>query len=349
MRRLACCTVAAFVTVSIPRLSRADETPESLISQGVALRRAGKDAQAQGYFQRAYDLAHTPRSAAQLALVELALKDYFHAERHFSEALANSQDAWIRAQKKTLESSRREARKHLGELHIHGLPPGGAIEVSTDDAPAGEPAALDAQDTVWLPEGSVIVKATAPSYKPSSKTFAVKANERSDWQLNLEATPREPAEGRLQVAGNQLTPKDEPPVTPLVTPPVTTDGSSPAASEDSGRALRYTGVAVAAVGVGAVVTGFVLRSMATSKMDRINKASANMQIYDPADGNWQTLDKASIGLFIGGGAAILGGAALFIFNRDTSVEQATTTSASSKLTFAFSGSPRQAFILQGRF
>jgi len=337
------------VRVGTPRLSRADETPESLISQGVALRRAGKDAQAQGYFQRAYDLAHTPRSAAQLALVELALKDYFHAERHFSEALANSQDAWIRAQKKTLESSRREARKHLGELRIHGLPPGGTLEASTEDAPAGEAVALDAQDTVWLPEGSVIVKASAPSYKPASKTFAVKGSDKSDWQLNLEAAPLAPTERRPQVSANELTPKDEPAANSMVTPPAANEGASAASSGDSHRALRYTGVAVTTVGLGAVVTGFVLRSMATSKMDRINKASANMQIYDPADGNWQTLDKASVGLFIGGGAAILGGLALYLFNRDASVEQTSTAAAGSKLTFAFSGSLHDAFIVQGRF
>src|SRR5947208_347598 len=46
---------------------------EALIREGVALRRAGSDVRALPLFQKAHEIAHTPRTAAQLGLVEFAL------------------------------------------------------------------------------------------------------------------------------------------------------------------------------------------------------------------------------------------------------------------------------------
>jgi hypothetical protein len=70
--------VGAVGAIPLPRAALAQEEPEALIRQGVELRRKGQNALAQGYFKRAYAIAHTPRSAAQLGLVEHAL-GYFAA------------------------------------------------------------------------------------------------------------------------------------------------------------------------------------------------------------------------------------------------------------------------------
>ena len=72
---------------SLQSATAAGEDPEALIKQGVELRRQGKDAKAEGYMRRAYQLAATPRTAAQLGLVEVAVKNYLDAEAHLSEAL----------------------------------------------------------------------------------------------------------------------------------------------------------------------------------------------------------------------------------------------------------------------
>src|SRR5688500_10991836 len=54
---------------------------EELIRQGVALRRSGQDQAALPLFQKAHEIGHTPRTAAQLGLVEMALGYVLEAER----------------------------------------------------------------------------------------------------------------------------------------------------------------------------------------------------------------------------------------------------------------------------
>ena len=96
---------AAGVLGAPARSARAEEEPEALIRQGVEMRRQGDDLKAHGYFQRAYDIARTPRSAAQLGLADLAIHDNLAAEQHLSEALASS-DPWVRQNRPVLEKSR---------------------------------------------------------------------------------------------------------------------------------------------------------------------------------------------------------------------------------------------------
>src|SRR6516165_11970694 len=49
------------------------EEAESLIRQGVELRKEGKDALALPFFEKAYQKSRNPRTAAQLGLGEMAL------------------------------------------------------------------------------------------------------------------------------------------------------------------------------------------------------------------------------------------------------------------------------------
>lgn len=293
---------------------------------------------------RAYELAHTARSAAQLGLVELALKEHAAAERHLSEALANSDDVWIRAQRKTLESARRDARKHLVELRLHGLPVGGAIEVSRDGASTRALSAAEVAEGVWVPEGSVNVKATAPGYKPTTRAFVAQASVPVDWQINLEAlpAPKEPI---------------SPPPPPVEATPSLADHSTTqdagasqgATPTDTGAPWRYTGLALGAVGVGAVVTGFVLRSSASTKVDSIEKDAAGMQMYDVGDGNYRTLNQISVGLFVGGAAAVAGGVLLYLLNRSPEQEPERTAKLERRFTLGVSPSLQRALTLEGRF
>ncbi|HEX3695463.1 MAG TPA: hypothetical protein VH374_08730 [Polyangia bacterium] len=68
---------------------------EALIREGVALRRAGSDVRALPLFQKAQEIAHTPRTAAQLGLVEFALGYSMDSEQHLAQGLAVPTDAWI--------------------------------------------------------------------------------------------------------------------------------------------------------------------------------------------------------------------------------------------------------------
>src|SRR4051812_16035681 len=90
--------VAILALVVFPVVARAADPTEieDLIRQGNDLRRAGKDERALPLLRKAYDLAGTPRTAAQLGLVEVALGYRLEAERHLSESLASPRDVWVR-------------------------------------------------------------------------------------------------------------------------------------------------------------------------------------------------------------------------------------------------------------
>jgi tetratricopeptide (TPR) repeat protein len=107
------------------------EDPEKLIQQAVELRRKGDNARAYGYLKRAFDLARTPRSAAQLGLVEHALGRYAEAEVHLGEALATS-DPWVAENRSRLESSRAFVRSNLGRVEVVGAPDDATVSVGSD-------------------------------------------------------------------------------------------------------------------------------------------------------------------------------------------------------------------------
>jgi len=312
----------------------ADESPESLIAQGVELRRKGNDAQAEGYFKRAYDLAHTPRSAAQLALVELALSEFFHAEKHFAEAMTN-QDAWIREQRKTLDGARETTRKNLGSVRVAGLPRGGSFEVSLPDAAGPEPMNLDEAQRLWLPVGKVSVKALAPGYQESRRSFVVLAGQTQDWKTDLapQLAPPRLAGGHEQESSTR--------------PGEASPASMPAI--DEGRPFRYTGLALVGVGAGATIAGFVLHTVAGTKADHIVAAANNGQAYNPADGNWRTENQLGVGLIVGGLASATGGALLYFLNRSASNSEATSAKTEATVGVSFLPAGARAIVLQGRF
>jgi len=68
---------------------------EDLIRTAVKYRREGQDQKAFPLLQRAYELTRTPRTAAQLGLVEMALGYWIESERHLAEAVAASENPWI--------------------------------------------------------------------------------------------------------------------------------------------------------------------------------------------------------------------------------------------------------------
>jgi hypothetical protein len=174
--------------VSLARSSSAaaaDEDPEALIRQGIALRKAGDDAKAQGYFRRAYDLARTPRSAAQLGLVEFALELWEPSAAHLAESLRAKDDAWIKANRATLETSLGQVRSHLGCLVISGSPPGARVSVSGIDR-----GALPLSEPVCVPPGPVSVRVTDEGYAGYDHMVLAKPG-----QVQLEVTllpPRAP-------------------------------------------------------------------------------------------------------------------------------------------------------------
>src|SRR4051812_14504922 len=72
-----------------------EEAADAMITRGLELRRARKDAEALEMFQRADMLAPSARTAGQLGLVESALAHWSVAEAHLVASLSTPQDPWV--------------------------------------------------------------------------------------------------------------------------------------------------------------------------------------------------------------------------------------------------------------
>jgi hypothetical protein len=119
-----------------PRSSQADDAAsesESHVRRGVELRQLNRDAEALVEFQRAFDLAPTPRARAQVALALQALGDWVGAEIGLEDALRVDADPWIIQYRHALEGALATVQAHLawlwvdanvssGELLLNGVP-----------------------------------------------------------------------------------------------------------------------------------------------------------------------------------------------------------------------------------
>src|SRR5438093_1131211 len=107
---------------------------EKLIDQGVDLREQGKDVEAAELFQRAYEMSESARALAQLALAQQALGRWVEAESNLSKALADKNDAWIKARAKPLADALKKIQERLGSLDVLGTK---GAELHVNGATAG--------------------------------------------------------------------------------------------------------------------------------------------------------------------------------------------------------------------
>src|SRR5215471_14460598 len=120
----------ALVIVSQSAAARADAAEvEALIAKGNELRRAGTPGPALPYFQKAYELARTPRTTGQLGLAELAAGYPVEAAAHLAAALQSPNDPSIVKYRKMLADALATARSQIGELAIQGSPAGAEVVI----------------------------------------------------------------------------------------------------------------------------------------------------------------------------------------------------------------------------
>src|SRR3982751_4824424 len=100
---------------------------EALIAKGNELRRAGTPGPALPFFQKAYELARTPRTTGQLGLAELAAGYPVDAAEHLTAALQSPDDPSIVKYRKMLTDALTTARSQIGELALEGSPAGAAV------------------------------------------------------------------------------------------------------------------------------------------------------------------------------------------------------------------------------
>jgi PEGA domain len=296
--------VAVWIAVAIVSRSapvRADAAEvEALIAKGNELRRAGTPGPALPYFQKAYELARTPRTTGQLGLAELAAGYPVEAETHLSAALASPNDPSIVKYRQILADALTMARSQIGELTIQGNPPGADVIVngrSVGTLPLPLPIKLPARNT------EVVVR--APGYSDQREIMPIAGGQRHSLTVNLKSTEKPAAPAPTVV------------VTPLpavsATAPAPAAGPAPSATTmveqhtesgaPSGSRMR---TAAWIVGGGAVVAagaGLALQLAALSTDD---------------PDKWSTYRRWSIVGYVAGGALAVTSAILFWTSRPAS-------------------------------
>jgi hypothetical protein len=157
---------------------------EALIRKGVAARRRGNDSEALPFFRQAYEVSRSPRTAAQLGLVELALGYFVEAEAHLGEALAATDHPWIEQNRKVLAESLRRARSNVGELGVDGGPP--AAEVIVGGRRVGT---LPLAAPIRVPKGPVEVELRAPGHVTAARSLVIRPGRLETVSLVLEPIP----------------------------------------------------------------------------------------------------------------------------------------------------------------
>jgi hypothetical protein len=226
---------------------------ETLIREGVDLRRAGKDGQAITVFHKAFDLDRTPRTAGQLGLCELALGYWVDGETHLIEALASPSHPWVQRNRQALEAALENARGNLGDVVVTAHPNRG--ELMVDERRAAQ---LPLGGPVRLSRGNHVIEIHLDGYQSGSLQVMVPGGDRQ----SIEITQHPVSAGAAGIAAPSASAglHPEPATSSTPTSPGTDDG---AADKDSRAPLeeapasdprRRMGWVTA--GVGALALGF---------------------------------------------------------------------------------------------
>jgi hypothetical protein len=233
---------------------------EAIIKHGVDLRKRGEDEAALREFQRAYDLAPTPRASAQMGLAEQALGRWPDSETHLDKALAAREDPWIAKNRAVLEESLRVVHSRVARLAVSGEPAG--AEVRVDGRLLGT---LPLRAPMRLLPGPARVEVRSSGYVTASMTVSLAAGEVTPLEIKLEREGAAPAPSSLVVSRPAPTPVESPP----------SDGKRMAAR----LTLVATGVALAVGGAG---FAYGETKMRDAKEDGCTKRSDGV-VFGPGD------------------------------------------------------------------
>ncbi len=271
---------------------------EALTRHGVELRRQRRDREALEVFRRAYELAATPRTLAQIALAEQALGRWVDAERDLLAALRTADDPWILRNRDALESGLSAIGSRLASLEVSADVPGAELWVNGTLA-----GVLPLPAPVRVEAGSLVVDVRARGYAPV----------RRETSADPGGTVRESVQLVPLVAQLSSSPATPPPA-PWVAP------EAPPARGPTGHGLRDAGIVVLGAGALGVAAGayFGVRTLST-KSERDTSGGCIGQACNPAgvalDAEARSLALRSTVWFTGGLVAAAGGAALLWVSR----------------------------------
>jgi tetratricopeptide (TPR) repeat protein len=147
-----------------------EPTDDDLIAEGVALRKAGRDAEALAEFERAYSLRRSARAAGQIAIAHEALGHWKEAEAGLLAVLGNAADPWVTRHSVYLEDSLAAVEAHLAWLEVESNVAG--TEVWVGGELSGR---LPLDRALRVVSGEVAVEVRAPGYAAIRRALHVDA------------------------------------------------------------------------------------------------------------------------------------------------------------------------------
>ncbi|MFO0647595.1 MAG: tetratricopeptide repeat protein [Polyangiales bacterium] len=230
--------IVAAMAATVGTTVASAQTPEveRLLRHGIELRQQGNNAEALAEFQRADQLANTPRTLAQMALAEQALGRWLNAETHLREALRSADDPWITRNRAALDGALGVITQHVGQVIVSCDTNGAELTIGGRSAgllPLVAPLRVEA--------GEVEVVARAEG-RSASQRVHINAGETAQVVLHIGQvrTARSPSV-RAPIAHADL---------PRATPETNQPGS---AQRAFGWVSTVTGVLSLGVGVGGIV------------------------------------------------------------------------------------------------
>lgn len=145
---------------------------DTLLKNGVQLRREGNHSSALGAFLKAHALSPSGRSLAQIGLARQSLHQWLEAETSLRLAL-ETLDPWVEKHRRALENTFADIRKHIGSLLVLGAKDTRVFinEVYMGDLPMKE---------LRLDEGYSVVRVEREGYKPWSQTVRVEGGKTTE-------------------------------------------------------------------------------------------------------------------------------------------------------------------------
>jgi hypothetical protein len=276
------------------------------MAEGRAFFEAGKLTEALVAFREAYEAEGTPQQAANLGTIELLLGDHRAAAKYLQLSLigleSGPRDDKIDRAIAEVRRSFEQATRAVGAIEVHVNVPSAVVELDRSKID------LSTSSVIFVEPGRHVLSAVAAAHSPAREELKLVAGERRRVELTLVAT--EPV-----LVASQAPIEASRPVRPLP------------ASRPLGPAVAAGAGSIVGVTAGAVLLIFAEDQGALAQKGardlRARRAlcqpttsgfeAACQQIEDAADAH-NTLQRAGVGAFVVGGAALLAGATYLLWS-----------------------------------
>jgi hypothetical protein len=306
---VAALVVAALIVVSPSTHAQGDDA-ETVLREGVELRREGKDAEAYERFRRVYEAKHWPRARTQMALAEQALGRWIDAERDLEGAMAEKGDAWIAQNVEALRRALATIRHHLAWLTVEANVENAELWIQDERR-----AVLPLRGPVRVVAGVLTVELRAVGYEPLRRTVEIDAESRAREVMTLVA--RAPSTERIAASPAPHV-EDDSKGRDASAVKAATAAHAPAPVEPR-RAVFWVTLGISGVVLGGAAAATVLHGSAAAEYNDDARCFYGGLTRDARCGDvrsrasmWGTL--STIG-FVAGGALAITSAALLVWPR----------------------------------